>query len=190
MTGLWLFSYIVLWLLFLIDALVLLSVLRNLGVIYESLKNITQSPPPPTTLVAGGALPNITLHTLSGDPATVSAFSGTTTAFSIVSPHCPACLGLLKEIAEAEMGADKYHSTVPDRIVISIGSSHETAELLRQVQMPQKVPVLIDTENNVMNTWGITGTPITVVVNDQMKVTKQVIGRSGIQTATLMTQGV
>ena len=35
MTGLWLVSYITLWLFFLLIAVVLLSILRNLGTIFE-----------------------------------------------------------------------------------------------------------------------------------------------------------
>lgn len=42
MSGLWLVSYIALWLLFLVVAVALLSVLRNLGVIYESLRYLRQ----------------------------------------------------------------------------------------------------------------------------------------------------
>lgn len=38
MTGIWLVSYIALWVLLLLIAIVLLSVLRNLGLIYERIQ--------------------------------------------------------------------------------------------------------------------------------------------------------
>src|SRR5690349_8239311 len=105
MTGLWLISYIALWILFLVLAVVLLSVLRNLGALYETLAAFQNPPQEPIKLVPGDIVPDLALPALSGDRVPISAFRGQTTAFLIVSPGCSPCHSLLKDIAEND---DQY----------------------------------------------------------------------------------
>lgn len=176
MTGLWLISYIALWILFLVVAVVLLSVLRNLGVIYESMVKTVKLSPPPTKLVAGEVLPELTLQTLAGDSTSLSEFPKKKTAFIIVSSHCSPCVSLLKRIAEDNTNPDPLDSTIRSRIIVSVGSIPESAELISRSRLPQDVPVLVDAENSLAKEWGITTTPTTIVVDDQFKVVRHIFG--------------
>ncbi len=170
MTGLWLVSYIALWLLFLIVAVVLLGVLRNLGVMYQL---VTPSPTAtsaaPTNLVTGNVVPELVLQTLTGEPISVTNFQGKKTAFTIVSSHCGPCHELLKKIAKDDIAPDPFDPAVLQRIIVNVGTPQETNALFDQVQFRTDTPVLIDLENLVAQKWGITSTPTTVIVNDQLR---------------------
>lgn len=95
MSGLFLLSYIALWVLFLAVALVLVSVLRNLGLIAEAIRaeqplNVTSS-----KLRVGEVLPEIVLQTRNGEDASVHDLAGVRTALIIVSPYCGSAIHCL-----------------------------------------------------------------------------------------------
>lgn len=84
MSGLWMISYIALWVLFLATALTLVSALRNMGVLYEAVTRLSQHTKwnqTSTNLTAGAELPEVTLQTLTGDDKPLSALEGIKTAF-------------------------------------------------------------------------------------------------------------
>jgi peroxiredoxin len=176
MTGLWLVSYIALWILFLILAVVLLSVLRNLGTLYESLAVAHPLEEQPIKLVAGEALPDLTMRTLSGERVPVSRFQGTKTAFFVVSPGCSSCTSLLKDIAEN--GADPYphDGIVRQRVIVSNADTAETAALIDQTGLPDSVPLLIDPDGGTRREWGVAGTPTTVIVDEQLRFVRHEVG--------------
>jgi thiol-disulfide isomerase/thioredoxin len=181
MTGLWMFSYIVLWILFLVMAVILIGVLRNLGVIYESLANSRPSSTHqvPTKLVAGEPLPiAFALHGLGDAPVSLSDFRGAKTAFSIVSPSCGPCHTLLQAIARDEIKPDPQDVTVLKRVIVSVGDIADTMRLIKQADLRQEVPVLIDREGKVAEEWGITSTPTTVIVDAHLKVVRHITGLS------------
>jgi hypothetical protein len=176
MTGIWLISYVALWVLFLGVAVVLISVLRNLGIIYESIQQLPQLRTSPTKLETGQALPNIMLQTLSGEALSLAALQGSKTAVSIVSTQCGPCRDLLSTIALGTDQADPLDPTVRRRVVVSLSDMLTTAQLIDQVGLSTNVPVFVDPETNVTKEWGITTTPTTVIVDEQLKVVRQVFG--------------
>jgi peroxiredoxin len=180
MTGLWLVSYIALWVLFLVVAVVLLSVLRNLGVIYESLETTSRKSPfvTQTKLETGKPLPNLTLATRTGDTVELSTFQGTRTAFAVVSPHCSACYDLLKDIAANEVdGLNGSISGSTQWVIISVGDTPDTARLVERACLPGELPILADTANAIAEEWGVATTPTTVIVDKRLHVMEQVVGR-------------
>ncbi len=189
MTGLWLISYIALWLLFLalwilflIVAIVLLSVLHNLGVLYETVSGSSTWSPPATKLVAGQSLPELTLYTLSGNTVPLANFHGIKTAFSIISPHCPSCRSLLEALATGDTPPDRRNPSVHRRVVVSLGDATETAHLVQHMRLQEDLPILVDTDKEVAKKWGVALIPVTVIVDDHLTVVKQIIG--GKSTAT------
>lgn len=141
MSGLWLISYVALWVLFLIVAIVLLAVLHNLGVIHQSMVAARQSTihlanPAPTRLVAGEALPELTLGTLTGEPRALGDFQGAKTAFLVVSPNCSPCHTALKDIATGRRAPDPLDPTVRHVVAVSTGDYRATAELAERVAWP------------------------------------------------------
>jgi thioredoxin-related protein len=176
MTGLWLISYIALWLLFFLVAIALVSVLRNLGVIYESLETmVPRSRRASTKFTAGDIVPDLTLSTLAGEEVNISNFRGRKMAFLIVSPNCSPCRDLLRDIAENGESLDPLDPSVHHKAIVSIGNKPETIELVQDVNLSQD-PILLDTENLVAREWGIMSTPMIVIVDEQLKVARQIIG--------------
>lgn len=176
MTGLWLVSYIALWLLFLIVAVVLLSVLRNLGVIYEAMAALPTAAANQTKLASGELLPELTLETLDGKVTHLSAFRGKKTAFTVISPQCSPCQSLLQDIAISDAILDPLNSPVRRRVVISVGNAVDAARLTEQVRLPAALPILVDAGNSIRDKWGLISTPTTVVVDEQLRVVRHMFG--------------
>ena len=176
MTGLWLVSYIALWLLFLLIAAVLLSILRNLGVIFEQL---SQLQPKRSNLEEGQALPEVVLRTPEGETVSTSEWRGTATAFAIISPGCGPCHDYLEQLATDDTVLHLPDATVPEYAILSLGDAPQTQELLQSLDRRaelERFPLLLDTKGQIMDMWGIAATPTTVVVDEQMTVTNQLFG--------------
>jgi len=191
MTGLWLVSYIALWILFLIVAVVLLSVLRNLGTLYESLAVAHPLEEQPIKLVAGEALPDLTMRTLSGEQVLVSTFQGARTAFFVVSPRCSPCTNLLKDIAENGAGPYPHDGSVRWRVIVSNADAAETAALIDQAGLPDGVLLLIDPDGGTRREWGVAGTPTTVIVDEQLRFVRHEVGyaEKPVRRSTAVVRG-
>ena len=173
MTGLWLVSYIMLWLLFLSIAIVQISVLRNLGIIYQ---RIERRFPLPTGLVAGDPLPEVTLTTLDGVQVQISRFlRGAKSAIVIVSPTCSGCFGLLKKINAGDHMAEDS-SVIPETtVVVSIRDLPGTIKMIQEINLSHSYPVLVDTETTLEKIWKVRATPVILEVGDDLKVIRQTV---------------
>jgi len=165
MTGLWLVSYIALWILFLIVSALLISILYHLGVIYNKIEKRFS-----TKLTPGKVLPEVALQTLNGKRLSVSQFFGSQTAFVIISPGCSGCLKVLRAIAAGEQVVE---ASPMRTIVVSMRDIPATLEMARQVNLPEEYPILVDTENAIQKRWGVSATPVVVEVDNELKVSKQ-----------------
>ncbi|NOK57980.1 MAG: hypothetical protein GFH27_549287n284 [Chloroflexi bacterium AL-W] len=177
MEGIWLVSYVALWVLFLIVAFVLLSVLRNMGVLYESLKNVSRFEKE-TDLEPKQQVPNVTLFDVSGREVPLTKFHGSEVAMPIVSPNCGPCRRLLQEIVNGTAQLDPLEEKAHDVVLISVGDVQQTVELTQDIGLNHGVPVLIDRNQEIAEHWGITSTPAIVIVDNDMKVVRQVFGWS------------
>ena len=68
---------------------------------------------------------------------------------------------------------------MPEYAILSLGDAPQTQELLQSLDRRaelERFPLLLDTNNQIMEVWGIAATPTTVVVDDQMTVTDQRFG--------------
>ncbi len=178
MTGLWLVSYVALWLLFLVVAVVLLGTLRNLGALYESVRAQSTSLSKRSNLVNGQRLPAVELHNLDGVPVPISAFVGEKTGIVIVSPSCLPCHALLSDLSNAAIDLDPLDPTVQRAVVISLADTARTVDLAREVGLPSSIPMLADEQGMVTREWGISTTPTTIITNEHGNVVRQVFGVS------------
>lgn len=183
MTGLWLISYVVLWICLLIVAIILISALRNLGVVYSLLSSLPEfastsanrsSPPKPSSLTVGDELPNARLVTASGESRTAYDFRGSKMAFALVSPSCGSCAIFLEHLPFD--GPDPLDESLRDFVVISLGSIEQTAQLQEKSRPSSTAGVLFDSDGEVEHKWGIAVTPGTVIVDEHMRVVRQVFG--------------
>ncbi len=166
MTGIWLVSYVALWILFLIVTIVLVSVLHHIGILYNKVEG-KQSPP--TKLTIGGTLPEVTFSTLNGTKVPVSEFIGNGTAFLIISPGCSGCLKALQSLANG----DKQYEKSP--IIVGLNDAAAISEMIRQVELPPIYQVLLDTENVLQEEWGVALTPILIETDEQLRLSRQTI---------------
>ncbi len=177
MAGIWLVSYVALWVLFIVISLVVLSILHNLGVIYRSLE--THAPgmtAAPSKLENGVPLPDITLHTVENKKIRVSSLSGDKSAFFVVSPTCSPCHDLLHAVIDGHIGFDPKDDSVRRGVIISLGSVQQTAEMSRALGLADKFLVLADTGGAVEKNWGTTSTPTTIIADGDLRVVRHIFG--------------
>jgi len=176
LSGFWLVSYISLWILFIVVSIVLVSVLRNLGVIYQSLERSMHLEPAPTKLSSGQKLPDLILQGQSGEEVSLSSLNGREVAISIVGLRCSACTEFLRAIANGESVVDPLDDSLKERIIIGIGEVSEVRGLIRNTGLDDRFPILFDALGTVEKEWGITSIPTTVIVDKDWKVVRQLLG--------------
>lgn len=147
-------SYVFLWLLLIIVSIVLLSVLRNLGVIYESLGNTkSKGSALDQKLPAGQQLPDISLEQFNGTKTSLLDHIDDKLAISIVSPSCGPCHTLLHDIVGGEWQIDPLDPSIKKSIIISLGDVDLTKQMIDDTTVSSTdIPVFVDTEYNVTKT--------------------------------------
>ena len=173
MIDFWLMSYVVLWILVLVMAILLIGVLRYLGILFQRYDRLAGRNPPPTTLKTGQLLPDLTLRMNGREPVTISSLRGKSTAILVVRPGCSPCKALLREVSQggsfAADGAERI-------VVVSMSSVVSTLEMVDGISLPDSVKLLVDENGQVENRWGVVATPVSVIVDADLKVVKQIIG--------------
>jgi thiol-disulfide isomerase/thioredoxin len=177
MSGPWLISYIALWILFLVVAIVLISVLRNLGVLYQSMSQLVKVLPNTSKLTVGELLPRVTLHDAHGEPLQWRMFEGVSAAFTVISPGCGPCRALMQQFAQNDLRVDP-ENPIQARyyILISLGDIASTSELVSGMNGREGLYLLFDVNREVEKDWGVSSTPTTIVVDSQMKIVRQISG--------------
>jgi hypothetical protein len=183
MTGPWLASYIALWILFLALAAALVAVLHNLGVLYDAVDRAGMPGKRSSNLDAGQVLPEVTWRTLAGNPVKSSALKGTRQAIVIVSPTCAPCVEHVKEIAAGERDLDPLDATLQRHVVVCLSDADTAAGFLERVGIDGDVQVLFDRDHELTRRWGISATPTTVIVDDELRVVRQIYGAEAEPTA-------
>jgi len=183
MTGLWLVSYVALWLLFLAVAAALVAVLHNVGVLYDAVNRAGERGTRYSSLDTGQVLPEVTWRTLAGNPMKSSALKGTRQAIVIVSPTCAPCVEHLKEIITGDRDLDPLDSTLQRHTVVCLGDADTATTFLEKVGVTGDGTVLIDRDRELTRRWGISTTPTTVIVDDELRVVRQVYGTEAEPTA-------
>ena len=178
MTGILLVSYIALWVLFLVVGIVLVSVLRNLGIIYSSLAALAPQQRPLSMLKLGQAVPEAAWETLTGERRTVSDFRGVKQAVTLVSPTCSPCVDHLRSIADRGSEPDPTDSSARHLVSVCLGSLTETLGLLEKAtleadSLPGNVTILMDPQRNTAKKWGMPATPTTVIIDEDLKLVRQ-----------------
>lgn len=169
MSGMWLVSYVALWFLVLLAVAAVVAALRQIGLLYE---RVAQPSVPRTKLSHGDKLPEVKFTTLAGEPVRLSQVLVGPLSLMIVSPGCSGCGSLLRQLAAGELGED----TRKHIVILSVASSQDTEELLRQTGMPSDTQVLVDAEGGIRRIWGIHATPATVHVDENLLVLEQNLG--------------
>lgn len=171
MSGIWLVSYVALWILVLIIAVVLISVLHHIGVLYGKLEG--ERHPPPTALSSGEVLPEVTFSRLNGELVPLSRFLGRPVAFLVISPGCSGCLGALQSFANNH--PHDTESPIETPVIVGLNDMTAISEMIQQVQLPPLYQVFMDMGSTIEKKWGVKLTPILIEANEELKLSRQTI---------------
>jgi hypothetical protein len=182
MTGLWLASYVALWILWLAVVVVLVSLLRNVGAVYSTINSlafatsgrVSNNGTVRSALREGEKLPEVSWRTASGESKSVSQFLGSKIAFVLVSASCGACTHALA-VAQAS-GPDPDDPHLRHMVIVSLSDAQETAKLLDGAGIAAEAVVLFDREATIRQKWGVEITPVIVIVDEELRVVRQVLG--------------
>ncbi len=176
MVRLWFVSYVALWLLFLIVAVVLLVIFRNLAILYESIQAKSGMTKVPSNLMIGKVLPDVQLFNKLGVPVSTDTYNGGKTAFIVVNPTCSPCHALLTALRNGETNLDPQDPTFTNAVIVSVSEVSQMAAFSEKVGLHPDTPFLADDQNVIRRVWGVTATPTIVVVDDKQTVVRQVVG--------------
>ena len=162
MSGLWLASYMALWVLFLLTAVALVSVLRNVGELAEAVTRLS-APRDTVTLVTNEVAPPRAIQAANGEPVSTADFYGQPTTFAVISPSCGPCHSFVEALA-ADMPLDAFPATT-QRVIISTAAADEVNESLAGRALPPDVTVRFDTANRAAEDWGARSTPTFITLD-------------------------
>lgn len=195
MSGPWLASYIALWCLVLGIAVILVSTLRNFGLVYSELTklaprggSVTESTSP-TRLQVGEPLPDVVVQGEMGERVSIRNLQRANRAFALISPTCSACDGFL-DVALKD-GPDPMDRSLREFTVISLSASDEGQALPAPIVATSlEIPVLYDPLREVPRTWGVPATPFMVIVDDEMRVIRQVLMGQNFRRSVLTSPSI
>jgi AhpC/TSA family len=179
MTDLWLASYIALWFLVLLLALCLIAVLHNLGAIYSHIRQGRSLGSAPSKLETGSVVPNVRWQTVDGQEQSVWQLKGAKRAFILISPTCNGCKHYLQELGRGDQSPDPLDETIEQMVIVGLTDREETLQMLQAAAIPpngRTTSIVIDSKHEVMAQWGISALPATVIVDEQLRVVRQVFG--------------
>ena len=172
MSGLWLASYLVLWVLLLVMAVALVSMLRNVGELAEAVKRL-HVPRDTVTLQPGKTAPVLALTTADESTVATAAFTGTPTTYAVISPGCGPCRSFIEAIG-ADLPLEVFPATM-QRVIIS--TAPLDADNGAAIPMlPPDVTVLFDTDNRAAAQWGARSTPTFITLDADGRYLKHTIG--------------
>jgi methylamine dehydrogenase accessory protein MauD len=156
MTGWWLVSYVVLWLLVATSVVILLVVLRQLGLIYMRAKAggvfLDEGPAVGSRVTRFGE-PEL----LSGEDVYFPAGDGSPSLLIIASPHCAICKDVVGGLGPATTGRNLH------TVVLSEGSAEENSELAELVV--NRAPLMANLQRQRM--LGIQSIPYAIVTSPE-----------------------
>jgi len=176
MEGIWLVSYVTLWLLLLALGLVVVSLLRNVGLLATAVKQLQTGAQDTLTLEAGALVPELPLTALAGQATSLAAQRGAPVVVMFVSPGCGPCHDLLLALHQwMPILPDLLPATQP--VLVSLGDVTATQTLLEEV--PFRVgPVLLADAAAVKERWGVRSTPTIVLLDAEGRYLRHQMGFS------------
>ena len=173
MEGIWLVSYVALWLLLALGVVVA-SLLRNLGLLATAVQQLKSGTQDTLLLEAGTLAPELPLTTLDGQPTTLAAQRGALAVLVFVSPGCGPCHDLLLARQHgAPLLADLPPATQP--VLVSLGDSAATQSLLNDVPFADGITLLAE-PTLARERWGVRSTPTTVLLDAEGRYLRHQLG--------------
>lgn len=180
MEGVWLVSYIALWLLLLALGVLMVSLLRNVGLLATAVQQLQSGVEDTLTLQVGESVPELPLTTLSGQATSLAAQRGAPIVLVFVSPGCGPCHALLKALRRGYAAMPELPQATR-QILVSLGDEAATRALL--VDEPFHAgPVLLADPAVLEERWGLRATPTTILLDAKGQYLRHQIGSTPSRT--------
>jgi methylamine dehydrogenase accessory protein MauD len=117
MNGVWLLSYVVLWVIVALLVIFSLAAARQIGLLHSHLSKVTPARPAPGEI--GSTCPSIDCVDLEGKPTAMTKHSGRVALLAFVSPDCGSCdeISLLLRDIQENLALDITIASVVDDVV-------------------------------------------------------------------------
>lgn len=156
MEGIWLISYIVLWVLVLVLVLLVLLLYRQLGIMYlGSAEGVSRD-----GLPKGKKAPEFNLTDQYGNAQRLASYAGRPTVLLFGSPHCGPCRTLLPQL-------DDWAAAHPEVGVVWLNAASPEESLKFASEMGAVLPIASYTpEENLMDKYRVRVTPFMFIVDE------------------------
>lgn len=122
------------------------------------------------TAEIGQPAPDFEAVNLQGEPVRLSDYRGQAVLLNFWDSWCGPCVNEMPILNEAYA----QESNV-EIIAVNIGESREKAEAFAS-KYHLDVPIVLDQHNKIKGQYGISGLPVTVLINDQGKMVDRITG--------------
>jgi methylamine dehydrogenase accessory protein MauD len=168
MSGIWLISYIALWILVVAMAIIVLGLVRQLGVIHLRLGPEDNLLVTRDGLELGSISPNFhATDVMSRKNITLEDLQGRQSVLIFVSPSCSPCQELLVDIKYFQ----KSKNGKINIIVISQSDFQTSMALAREHKL--KIPVIADSEGLISNLYQVRATPFAYRLDEECVVQRR-----------------
>jgi methylamine dehydrogenase accessory protein MauD len=183
MSGVWLASYIVLWLLVLMLAFLLAGALRQLGLLQLRLGDDPGALITDTGLERGVLAPDFTaVHSETGDLVTLSELPATPRLIVFASPGCLSCRELIPGLNEVR----KTRKGEFDFLVVCRGDVESCQGFGRMNRL--EAPMVVDTNGQIEKDYLVTLTPFAYLLDYERNVVIRGIANDWRQLESLLDQ--
>lgn len=182
MSGVWLASYIVLWVLVLLLAFLLAGALRQLGLLQLRLGDDPGALITDTGLERGAPVPDFTaLDAESGQPVSLSDLPAVPRMLVFASPGCLSCRELMPGLNEVRKTRGEW-----DFLVVCRGDLESCRAFGRMNRL--EAPMLVDTTGQIEKDYLVTLTPFAYVIDHEGRVVIRGVANDWRQLESLLEQ--
>ena len=182
MSGVWLASYVVLWLVVLVLAFLLAGALRQLGLLQLRLGDDPGALITDTGLERGTLAPDFTaLESETGELVTLSELAPTARLIVFASPGCLSCRELIPGLNEVRKTRREF-----DYLVICRGDVESCQAFGRMNRL--EAPMVVDTTGQIEKDYLVTLTPFAYLLDHERNVVIRGIANDWRQLESLLEQ--
>jgi methylamine dehydrogenase accessory protein MauD len=179
-SGIWLYSYLALWLLLLLESALLIGMIRQVAQLHAHwVRN-----DPVTGLPLGAKAPALRHHDIAGRAVSLGSERGRKTLLLFLSPGCRSCREAIERIGSLlEFG--KFE------IVLAVGASVTKTRLFVMEYdslVEADVPVIADAERELSDRYRVGAVPYIVLIDEDGRIGGKGVGLSVLDAGVLVTQ--
>ncbi len=160
----WLVLLVAVWCFVLLEGLLLLGILRQIGVLHQKIDGLGMAgiqPPSPRGIPLGARSPAFTLPRVGGGEVSLSDFRGTRILLAFIQPGCGPCKNLLPHLNALALNTEETRAQV---VLVSAGEREVNERLHEEYEIVP--PIGLQRGGEVSQSYNVTGTPFVYVIDE------------------------